>query len=175
MIKMATSCGWGHNSRWHVVRINHLLWGSMTWNTAQLLYYKGWLRSASVEALKEKDDCAQPLPVWRRRRWFIVVRCCAVEYKSKRQKDGRRRTMDSINPVSSKSDHSVFQSFSTVWTLIIAFKYGAFFCQCALTIKPWLSSMINCFYIFVFVLNLVLNGSLLLKGNDSFITWMLML
>lgn len=32
-----------------------------------------------------------------------------------------------------------------------------------------------CFCIFVFDLNLVLNGSLLLKGNESFPTWMLML
>lgn len=35
--------------------------------------------------------------------------------------------------------------------------------------------MIDRFCVFVFVLNLVLNVSLLLKVNDSFITWMLTL
>lgn len=53
------------------------LWGSVTWNTAQLLYHKVW--SASVEALKEKDDYARPPPVWRCQRWFIAVSCCAVK------------------------------------------------------------------------------------------------
>lgn len=147
------------------------LWGSVTWNTAQLLYHKVW--SVSVEALKEKDDYARPPPVWPCQWWFIVVSCCAV----KTSEYGKRKGWNvfSHHHLFKAWSFSLFLTFSTLWKLNISFKYGVFFYQCSMKIKTWLSTMRYCFCIFVFDLNWVLNGSLLQKGNDSFPTWMLML
>lgn len=99
------------------------LWGSVTWNTAQLLYHKVW--SVSVEALKEKDDYARPPPVWPCQWWFIVVSCCAV----KTSEYGKRKGWNvfSHHHLFKAWSFSLFLTFSTLWKLNISFKYGVFF------------------------------------------------
>lgn len=103
-----------------------------------------------INASRSAKGEARPSPVrflWRCRRCFIVVKCCAVEaVKLKTRVEKGKMLLIKVN-----------------------------FFQYALKMETWWSSVVPHFCIFVFVLNWVLIDSLLLKANDSFSTWMLML